>query len=99
MGYSSAIYPRSSDQQNLISSLPANVFVIQTPVKLDRLEFITRKHPNQPFVQYILDGFRKGFQYGFQGEYKTILQKNLPSIQIDSRAFTLAVMDEVQKKR
>jgi hypothetical protein len=92
-------YPRSSNEINIIEQLPRNIFTIQTPVDVDRLEFITKAHPNRPFIRYILDGFRKGFRYCFQGQYEPVIQMNLPSIKLNPDAFKASVIDEKLKGR
>ena len=65
-------YPRSNLEVEIIKRIPAQ-FNITTPVDVDRLEFLTRHHPNRPFIEYILQGFRKGFRYGFQGKYQSMI--------------------------
>jgi len=37
------------------------LFKIVTPIKVDVLEILLESHPNQPFVNSVLDGLRKGF--------------------------------------
>ena len=49
-------YPRSADEVKIMKQIPA-VFNVRTPVKVERLEYLTRHHPNWPFIDYILEGF------------------------------------------
>src|SRR5205807_1176883 len=77
---------------------PSN-FNVRTPVKIERLKYLTRHHPNQLFIDYILEGFQNGFQYEFQGEYQSVIQPNLPSINLDTKVFAASVEDEQFKGR
>lgn len=38
-----------------------NLFSIITPIRIDRLEYLLRTHPNRPLVISVLNGFRLGF--------------------------------------
>jgi hypothetical protein len=37
------------------------LFVIDTPINIDKFEALLTHHPNQPFVKSVINGFRNGF--------------------------------------
>lgn len=39
----------------------SNLFKVVSPIKVDVLEELAKEHPNQPFVDSVLTGFREGF--------------------------------------
>lgn len=45
---------------NTISSRP-DLFVVSTPINVDRFKSLLSSHPNQPFVQSVVRGLREGF--------------------------------------
>jgi len=55
------------EELKLLKGLDRSTFKVTTPIKVNMLEFLTKEHPNHPFVEYILDGLKKGFRYGFTG--------------------------------
>jgi hypothetical protein len=79
--------------------LDRSIFKVTTPIKIDMLEFLTREHPNRPFINYILSGLREGFRYGFTGIRQSIIQRNLASIDMDVQAFEDAIAKEVDLGR
>src|SRR2546421_1300539 len=87
-------YPRSEFEISIMPQIIGKGFDVQTPVDVDRLEFITKRHPNRAFVEYVVQGFRRGFRYGFQGDRQSLIQMNLPSIALNPAAFATSVQDE-----
>ena len=41
--------------------------VSQSPIKIRHLAFLLKSHPNKNLSQYVINGFRRGFDIGFRG--------------------------------
>jgi len=89
----------TQQEKELLKNLNMNVFKIKTPINVEMLRKLTIKHPNRPYVDYILDGLCNGFRYGYTMHRRQVIQNNLASIHLDIAAFRKAIAREVDLGR
>ena len=55
--------PREFDNTEAMQTIAANphLFLVSTPINVDRFEALLSEHPNQPFVHSVCIGLREGF--------------------------------------
>ena len=84
----------SSAHGDEFSPLPIGVV---TPINVDILETYLTSHPDRDQVNYILQGFRNGFDIGFQGPISNTRPRNLRSADENSRAVSEAIAKEIHR--
>jgi hypothetical protein len=52
---------------------------VETPFNVDKFELLLANHPNQPFVQSVMQGLREGFWPFDEGEWKIELEEVIPN--------------------
>ena len=75
-------------------SLPVHVV---SPINVLVLCKYLTGHPDQNFVNFLLDGFTNGFSVGYQGPLTAGQCRNLLSARSDPAAVTRAISKEVQR--
>ena len=76
------------------NSLPSG---IRSPINIERLEYYLRDHPDRNVVNYVVNGFRNGFDIGFQGEVHETRPRNLLSALRNPQPVFAAVVKELQR--
>jgi hypothetical protein len=64
--------------QESIHSL-GDAIKVETPFNVDKFELLLADHPNQPFVQSVMQGIREGFWPFDEGEWKIELEEVIPN--------------------
>jgi len=63
----------TSQEKELLANMDKNIFKITTPINIKTLDRLTFKHPNRPYIKYILNGLRHGFRYGFTHNRRKVI--------------------------
>ena len=71
--------------------------VWQSPVNSDRLDTLLVRHPDRKFVQFLVDGFRHGFDIGFRGSITPGVTKNHKSAHDNKHDVSAAINKEVER--
>lgn len=58
-------------------------------------DYLTKDHPNRPFIQYIKDGLVSGFRFNFSGKRTTMIQENLKSLNVEPSALINYINSEI----
>jgi hypothetical protein len=64
--------------QESIHSL-GDAIKVETPFNVDKFELLLADHPNQLFVQSVMQGIREGFWPFDEGEWKIELEEVIPN--------------------
>ena len=89
-GENDHIHSRALD--NYFVPLPNGV---HSPVRVDRLSFFLAAHPDQGLVAYVIDGFRFGFDIGYEGPVLETRPRNLLSARSNAGPVTTAIRKEL----
>ena len=73
--------------------LPDNIY---SPINILQLEVFLQRYPNIEVAQYVLNGFREGFDVGFQGEISNTRPRNAQSVFTNSKGVFTAIAKELQ---
>ncbi|CAG8648486.1 7121_t:CDS:1 [Dentiscutata heterogama] len=87
--------PLSQEEAEILAQLDPSQFSVVTPVNKLAFDYLTQKHPNRAFIQYLRNGLEHGFRFNFSGKRVTKIQENLKSIDIEPSALTNYINSEI----
>ncbi len=70
---------------------------IVSPVKVDALAELLQPHPDRELVEFLLNGFREGFDVLFTGQVVSTEPNNLRSAAMQSEVVTQAIETELSR--
>ena len=85
--------PQNARNECLVDFFPLPETIV-TPVNIDLLEFYLTEHPNRRLVNYIVQGFKLGFDIGFVGNILSTRPRNL----LSSRRNLIPVLETIKKE-
>jgi len=92
--------PLTNKEKEILLNLDKNIFKVDTPIHIEKLELLTKDHPNKEFIDYIIKGLKQGFRYNYRDQREAnIIQDNLKSINSHPWAFEEAINKELKLNR
>jgi len=58
----------TSQEKMILEEIDSNIFKVITPINIPVLVQLTKKHPNCPYINYIINGLKEGFRYSFRSQ-------------------------------
>jgi hypothetical protein len=89
--------PLTLAEQKIHSELAPNIRKLASPVRLDRLLYLLRDHPNKPLVEWLRQVFTEGCRLGVGKERQPQHSKNLPSLDTDPEATAEFLKEQVER--
>ena len=93
--------PRCVDSAGALSRYTdvGSIITIKSPLHLGAWERGLKLHPDESFVEYILDGIKHGVSINYEGPWESVTSKNWPSTKNNISPVKQSVQNDISKGR
>ena len=93
-------YRVKEEEYKLMAALPSEHFrIAKSPVNLAMLRQAMWHHPNREYVEYLTQGFTKGFSFQYSGDNKPFTLPNLASVKLAPAKISENILEEIRAGR